>query len=77
MPGEAIAIGGKIDKVTFAGREAFYRLDCEGGRRVLANVYRPDQGQLASAGARIDAAFPLARLHFFDPADGKRIAVGP
>ena len=72
-PGEAIALSGAVDKVTFAGREAFYRLDCDGNRRVLANVYRPDQGQLASAGQRIDVAFPLARLHFFDPADGKRI----
>ncbi len=76
-PDEAIALSGTIDKVTFAGREAFYRLDCEGNRRVLANVYRPDQGQLASAGARIDVAFPLPRLHFFDPVDGKRIAVSP
>ena len=72
-PGEALALSGEVDKVTVAGREEFYRLDCDGTRRVLANVYRPAQVQRAGAGARIDVAFPLARLHFFDPADGKRI----
>jgi iron(III) transport system ATP-binding protein len=76
-PDRAIALNGTVDKVIFAGREAFCRISCGGGVRVLANVYRPDQGQLESAGARIDVSFPVPRLHFFDPADGKRIETGP
>ena len=76
-PDKAVVLGGAVDKVTFAGREAFYRLTCDGDRRVLAHVYRPDQGQLESAGVRVDLAFPLARLHFFDLADGRRIEASP
>ncbi|MGQ0675180.1 MAG: ABC transporter ATP-binding protein [Rhodospirillales bacterium] len=73
----AIALGGGVDKVTYAGREAFYRIVCDGGLRVLANVYRPDLGGMESARARIEVAFPVSRLHFFDPVDGKRIEAGP
>src|SRR5258706_7439292 len=39
---DAIAIEGAVDKVTYAGREAFYRLTGEGTFRILAHVYRPD-----------------------------------
>ena len=64
-----------MDKVTYAGREAFYRLTCAGGVRILAHVSRPDQGRLAAVGERLAMALPLARLHAFDPADGRRVEV--
>jgi ABC-type sugar transport system ATPase subunit len=70
---DAIAIDGAVDKVTYAGREAFYRLTGEGTFRILAHVYRPDAEPLAAVGERISVEFPLARLHAFDPADGRRI----
>jgi iron(III) transport system ATP-binding protein len=71
--GPAIALEGEVNKVTFAGREAFYRLSCGGTLQILAHVYRPDQRQLESVGTRLGLAFPLARLHAFDAADGRRI----
>jgi iron(III) transport system ATP-binding protein len=70
---DAIAIDGAVDKVTYAGREAFYRLTGEGTFRILAHVYRPDAEPLAAIGERISVELPLARLHAFDPADGRRI----
>jgi putative spermidine/putrescine transport system ATP-binding protein len=75
--GEAIPLGGAVDKVTYAGREAFYRLTCADGVRILAHVSRPDQGRLAAVGERLAMALPLARLHAFDPADGRRVEVHP
>jgi len=73
----ALVLAGAVDKATYAGREAFYRIGCDGGLRVLANAYRPDVGGMESAGARVAVAFPVSRLHFFDPADGKRIEAAP
>jgi iron(III) transport system ATP-binding protein len=73
--GEAIPLDGAVDKVTYAGREAFYRLTCAEGLRILAHVSRPDQGRLAAVGERLAMALPLARLHAFDPADGRRVEV--
>jgi len=75
--GEAIEIEGTVDKVTYAGREAFYRLTCADGSRLLAHVSRPDQGRLASVGDRLPMALPLARLHAFDPAGGRRVELRP
>jgi hypothetical protein len=66
-----------VDKVTYAGREAFYRLTCADGLRMLAHVSRPDQGRLASVGERLGISLPLARLHAFDPADGRRVELRP
>ena len=33
----------------------------------------PDTGALAAAGDRLRIEIPLARLHAFDPEDGRRI----
>ena len=70
---EAMAIDGIVDKVTYAGREAFYRLNDGHGLRLLAHVARPDPDRLAAIGDRLHIQIPLARLHAFDPADGRRI----
>jgi ABC-type Fe3+/spermidine/putrescine transport system ATPase subunit len=71
--GDAISIEGIVDKVTYAGREAFYRLNGGERLRILVHVSRPDPGQLAAIGERLRVEVPLARLHAFDPADGLRI----
>jgi iron(III) transport system ATP-binding protein len=75
--GEGIPLDGAVDKVTYAGREAFYRLTCADGVRILAHVSRPDQGRLAAVGERLALALPLVRLHAFDPADGRRVEIHP
>jgi iron(III) transport system ATP-binding protein len=73
----AIVLNGAVDKATYAGREALYRIACDGGVKVLANVYRPDLAGMEGVGARVSVALPISRLHFFDPADGGRIEAGP
>ena len=42
-------------------------------REILAHVYRPEPAPLADVGESLYIAFPLARLHAFDAADGRRI----
>ena len=76
-PDDAISAEGIVDKVAYAGREAHYRLNGADGLRILAQVSRPDARHLAAVGARLNVAFPLARLHAFDPADGRRIELRP
>jgi hypothetical protein len=75
--GDSISIEGAVDKVTYAGREAFYRLTGADGLRIRAHVSRPDQGQLAAVGTRMGIALPLARLHAFDPVCGRRVELRP
>jgi ABC-type Fe3+/spermidine/putrescine transport system ATPase subunit len=71
--GPAIAVEGVIEKTTYAGREAFYRVVLDSDLRVLVHLHRPEQDRLERVGARIPIELPLARLHAFDPLDGKRI----
>ena len=59
--------------MTYAGRDAYYRLSGEGLPKILAHVYRPEPAPLIDVGGRLHAAFPLSRLHAFDGADGRRI----
>ncbi|MBM3596699.1 MAG: ABC transporter ATP-binding protein [Alphaproteobacteria bacterium] len=73
---DAISLDGVIDRVTFAGREAFYRIGCGDGLAILAHVHRPSERRLAAAGDTIRVALPISRLHAFDPADGSRIDLG-
>jgi iron(III) transport system ATP-binding protein len=74
---DGISIDCTVDKVTYAGREAFYRLSGGGAPRILAHVYRPEPEPLANVGERLHVAFPLARLHAFDADDGRRIELRP
>ena len=63
-----IALEGTVDKVTYAGREAFYRWAGGDGLRMLAHVSRPDTGTLAAAGdAAAHRDSRSRRLHAFDP----------
>jgi iron(III) transport system ATP-binding protein len=70
--GPAIALEGIVTKVTFAGREAYYRVDGGGGLALRAHVYRPHERPLAVVGERVQLALPLGRLHAFAD-DEKRI----
>ncbi len=71
--GGAPSIEGIVDKVTYAGREAFYRLTIEKNLRILAHVARPDPARLLAIGERLAVTIPVAGLHAFDPADEHRI----
>jgi ABC-type Fe3+/spermidine/putrescine transport system ATPase subunit len=72
-PPDAMALDGVVDKVTFAGREAFYRVRLDDGPQVLAHVHRPERQSLQQVGARVRLVLPRSRLHFFDPGTGHRI----
>ena len=75
--GMAIRLAGVVTKATFAGREAYYRLDGDGGLRLLAHVSRPHERHLAAVGERLDLALPVARLHAFGADDESRIEMQP
>ena len=63
-----------MTKVTFAGREAYYRVDGDGGLRLLAHVSRPhERPPRRGRRARVDLALPVARLHAFGADDEQRI----
>jgi len=72
---DAFNVDATIEKVTYAGSEAFYRLACADGSRLHAHVYRPDPDALYAVGAHVVAALPVARLHAFDAGSGGRIAL--
>jgi len=71
----AITLEGTVEKVTYAGREAFYRWGGAGSLRMLVHISRPDTGRLAAVGERLRVELPLARLQAFDPEDGRRIEI--
>ncbi|MBM3535786.1 MAG: ABC transporter ATP-binding protein [Alphaproteobacteria bacterium] len=71
--GNALALDGTVEKVTYAGREAYAHARCASGLRLLAHLYRPSAGQLALVGETVRLRLPLDRLHAFDAADGRRI----
>jgi hypothetical protein len=69
----SFALEGKVGKVTYAGREAFYRWVGDDGLGALVHVSRPDAGTLKAASDRLRIEIPIERLHAFDPEDGRRI----
>jgi iron(III) transport system ATP-binding protein len=73
--GPAITLAGIVTKVTFAGREAYYRVDGGGGLELLAHVYRPHERPLAEVGERVGLALPVGRLHALGE-DESRIELG-
>jgi iron(III) transport system ATP-binding protein len=75
--GPAIRLEGAVAKVSFAGREAFYFVECGESLRIVAHVHRPSERRLETVGARIGLTLPLARLHAFDAGDGRRIDLAP
>jgi iron(III) transport system ATP-binding protein len=77
VPDDALALDGVVDKVTFAGREAFYRVRLNAGPQILAHVHRPERRLLEQTGARVRLMLPLAHLHWFDPVTERRIEATP
>ena len=75
-PADALLLDGAVDKVTYAGREAFYRVRLDAGPLITAHVQRPGRRVLEQPGARLRLALPLRRLHWFDPKSGRRIEAG-
>ena len=75
--GPALALSGVVTKVTFSGREAYYRVEGDGGVEILAHVHRPHEQRLAAVGERIDLALPAERLHAFAADDERRIELPP
>ncbi len=75
-PADALVLDGAIDKVTYAGREAYYRVRLDAGAQIAAHVHRPGRRVLEQPGARLRLALPLRRLHWFDPKSGRRIEAG-
>src|SRR5438132_4274625 len=73
VPSDALTLDGVVDKVTFAGREAFYRVRLEKGPQILAHVQRPERRLLQRTGARMRFMRALPHLHLFDPASGRRL----
>jgi ABC-type Fe3+/spermidine/putrescine transport system ATPase subunit len=74
--GEALIFDAAVTKVTYAGHEAYYRLRSEGGSELIAHVYRPDHGALATAGDRLRVSIPIERLHAFESEAGTRVELG-
>jgi ABC-type Fe3+/spermidine/putrescine transport system ATPase subunit len=72
-----IVLDGVVTKASFAGREAYYRIEVSGDLHLLAHVYRPHERPLAALGERVALTLPVARLHAFDPGDERRIETGP
>ena len=70
---DVLALDGTVDKVSFAGREAFYRVRLDHGSMIQAHVHRPERRLLEQTGARLRLNLPIERLHLFDPATGLRI----
>jgi TOBE domain len=73
VPSDALVLDGAVDKVSFAGREAFYRVRLDAGSQMQVHVHRPQRHLMEQAGSRLRLLLPLARLHLFDSATGRRI----
>ncbi len=69
----ALILDGTVEKVSFAGREALYRVRTADGIAVTAHIHRPQQHLLEKEGAALRLRIPLDRLHLFEPASGQRI----
>jgi iron(III) transport system ATP-binding protein len=69
----AISLPGVVMKATFAGREAYYRVEASDGRQLVAHVARPHERPLTAPGESVTLALPLGRLHVFRPEDERRV----
>src|SRR4030095_1349895 len=76
-PTDALLLDGVVDKVSYAGREAFYRMQLDAGPRVAAHVHRPGRRALDPPGTRLRLVLPRVLLHWFDAATSSRIDVTP
>ena len=70
---DALFLDGTVEKVSFAGREALYRVRTVDGPAVTVHIHRPQQHLLEREGAALRLRIPLDRLHLFELGTGKRI----
>ncbi|MBM3573606.1 MAG: TOBE domain-containing protein, partial [Alphaproteobacteria bacterium] len=75
--GPGLRLDGVVTKITFAGREAIYRVKCDDGLEVMAQIHRPNQRRLAEPGHALSLTLPLDQLHAFATATGQRIELRP
>jgi ABC-type Fe3+/spermidine/putrescine transport system ATPase subunit len=69
----ALVLDGIVEKVSFVGREALYRVRTADGLALAAHVHRPQQHLLENEGAALRLRIPVDRLHLFEPTTGRRI----
>jgi ABC-type sugar transport system ATPase subunit len=70
---EGASVPGEVTLVQLVGSEKLVDLDLGGGARVTAEV----RAELpVEPGARVRVSFDPARLHLFDPASGRNLALG-
>ena len=62
-----------VDKVTFAGREAYYRLEAKGAGSSSRTCTAPHERPLAAPGERVMLVLPARAPHAFDTDDEGRI----
>jgi len=70
---DAFQFPATIERITYAGSDAFYRMRGPGGLALSAVVHRPDGAALGATGKEVEVALPLAKLHAFDAESGERI----
>jgi len=71
--GPALRLDAAIRKVTYAGRDALYRVEGTGFTPILVHVYRPDAARLAGVDTLTTIGLPVRCLHAFDDTDERRI----
>jgi ABC-type Fe3+/spermidine/putrescine transport system ATPase subunit len=69
----SLLLDGTVEKVSFVGREALYRVRTPDGLALTAHVHRPQRQLLESEGAALHVRIPVDRLHLFEPQTGRRI----
>jgi len=75
--GPALRLEATLRKVTYAGRDALYRVEGSGFAPLLVHLYRPDTARLAEVDTRLTVTLPVRCLHAFDATDERRIDLRP
>ena len=73
VPGDALEVAAKIEKVSFTGRDAQYLARAPDGLNLAVHVTRPTERLVAAADEAVTLALPFSALQFFDPETGRQI----
>ena len=73
VPDDALASTAPSTRSASPAARRSIACDSTTGPQIQAHVHRPERRLLEQAGARCGWLLPLARLHMFDPATGRRI----
>ncbi|MDX6748488.1 ABC transporter ATP-binding protein [Geminicoccaceae bacterium 1502E] len=71
-PGDGILLEATVEKITFAGREAFYRTVLADGTSLAVLIQRPTPELLGREGHAVRLVLPRGKLLFYD-ADGRLV----